>query len=298
MRLFLLATLCIWFLLPVTVYAVDGYVFVQMETSAVFLSGELAGQTIRQELDAPPIALQIHPDQPLVWLAYPGATSRLLSFDLLTGKSEKLAEFPGYISDFAVNGKEIAAALKSGPDFATSCVKLLDGDGQLRIILDGEDWFYNAPRFLPDGRTLVASRAWLPDPEIPKLTVTEVVSIPLAGGLPRVLAGGDWAYDIDGSRTGYRAAQPSVVSADAIGFLKSNDTFERFYSVVRLGDGKIKDLIGPEETMSFPTANRTMLYFIRYAEPGDAAGELMRVPLTGGEPVSIAKDVLRFAVRQ
>lgn len=158
------------------------------------------------------------------------------------------------------------SASKTGDPFAPSDIFVRGvEDGKEKNVTGQNEsaevvFYYNYPQFSPDSKSLVYSKASIPDIDTPRYDAIYICSRDLAGGAETVVTGGSTVFDADGAATGFKASAPAVIDGDRIAFLKTVGTVEKYLSVYDARKKEVSDLLNKAENIAMPSFTGDLKY--------------------------------------
>ncbi|HBC73482.1 MAG: hypothetical protein A2008_11720 [Candidatus Wallbacteria bacterium GWC2_49_35] len=158
------------------------------------------------------------------------------------------------------------SASKTGDPFAPSDVFIYNADDKTEKNITRQDesaevvFYFNYPQFSTDSKSLVYSKASIPDIDTPRYDAIYICSRDIASGAEAVIAGGATAFDEKGAASGFKASAPVVVDGGSIAFLKTVGTVEKYLSVYDMKKKESVDLLSKAENIAHPCFTGDLKY--------------------------------------
>jgi len=163
------------------------------------------------------------------------------------------------------------SASKTGEPFAPSNIYLFNAESKTEKNITAQDesaeivFYYNYPQFSNDSKSIIYSKASIPDIDTPRYDAIYICSRPLdaksaAATAESILIGGSTVFDDKGEATGFKASAPSVVDNDKIAFLKTIGTVEKYLSVYDAEKKETADIISKAENIALPCFTKDLKY--------------------------------------
>lgn len=162
------------------------------------------------------------------------------------------------------------SASKTGDPFAPSDIYLFSAESKTEKNITAQDesaeivFYYNYPQFSNDSKSLIYSKASIPDIDTPRYDAIYICSRPLTKGADdaseSVLIGGSTVFDDKGEAAGFKASAPAVVNNNKIAFLKTIGTVEKYLSIYDAEKKETTDIISKAENIALPCFTKDLKY--------------------------------------
>ncbi len=162
---------------------------------------------------------------------------------------------------------------KTGDPFAPSDIFLFNAESKIETNMTAQDesaeivFYYNYPQFSNDSKSLIYSKASIPDIDTPRYDAIYICSRPLnaakgsaAAANETILIGGSTVFDDKGEASGFKASAPTVADNDKIAFLKTIGTVEKYLSVYDAVKKETADIISKAENIALPCFTKDLKY--------------------------------------